>query len=243
MAYRCHRRMVSIRTPVPIISFTFDDAPVTAFEMGGHILVSYGGKATFFVSLGLLGTTTEVGTIASTDELLRAVDEGHELGCHTFDHLYTWQTTPEKFVESVIRNKQALGKILPGKHFRTFAYPIGVPRPSVKLQLEKHFDCCRGGGQTPNVGVADLNLLKAYFIDKRNNRDIDSIKKVIDHSVSSSGWLIFATHDVSETPSSFGCTPQFFTEVVKHAAQSGAELLPVVDALERLKLAEAARVE
>lgn len=230
--------MISIKTPVPIISFTFDDAPITAFEAGGNILGSYGAKATFFVSLGLLGATTEVGTIADIDDLLRAVSDGHELGCHTFDHLYTWQTTPKKFVESVVRNKQALTRILPGKHFRSFAYPIGEPRPSIKLQLEKHFVCCRGGGQSPNIRVADLNLLKAYFIDKRNNTDIGAVKKVIDHSVSSSGWLIFATHDVTETPSPFGCTPLFFAEVVKHAAQSGAALLPVVDAFERLQFPE-----
>jgi len=191
----------------------------------------------------LLGATTEVGTIASVDDLLRAGDEGHELGCHTFDHLYTWQTNPKKFIESIARNRQALDTILPGTRFRTFAYPIGVPRPSVKLQLEKHFLCCRGGGQAPNVGFADLNLLKAYFIDKRNNVDIDSIKKVIDHSVSSSGWLIFATHDVAEVPSPFGCTPNFFAEVVRHAAQSGAVLLPVIDAIERLQLVKTTRVE
>lgn len=243
VAYRCHRRMVSIEAPVPLISFTFDDAPVTAFCMGGNILRSCGAKATYFVSLGMLGATTEVGTIASVDDLLRAGDEGHELGCHTFDHLYTWQTNPKKFIESILRNRQALDTILPGTRFRTFAYPIGVPRPSVKAKLEKHFLCCRGGGQAPNVGVADLNLLKAYFIDKRNNVDIDSIKKVIDHSVSSSGWLIFATHDVTEKPSPYGCTPNFFAEVVRHAAQSGAVLLPVIDALERLQLAKETRVE
>lgn len=243
LASGLYRRIASIETTIPIISFTFDDAPRTAFDTGGDILRSYGAKATYYISLGLLGATTEVGTIASTDDLLGAVDEGHELGCHTFDHLYAWQTNPEKFVESIVRNKNALDTLLPGTHFRTFAYPIGVPRPSVKVKLEKHFLCCRGGGQAPNVGVADLNLLKAYFIDNKNNVDIDSIKKMIDHSVSSSGWLIFATHDVAEKPSPYGCKPHFFAEVVKHAAQSGAVLLPVIDALERLQLAKETRVE
>ena len=243
VAYRLNRRMVSIETQVPLISFTFDDAPITAFHTGGNILHSYGARATYFVSLGLLGATTEVGTIASIDDLLRAVNEGHELGCHTFDHLYTWQTNPKKFIESITRNKLVLESIIPGICFKTFAYPIGVPRPSGKSQLEKHFLCCRGGGQIPNVGFADLNLLKAYFIDKRNNVDIESIKKIIDHSISSSGWLIFATHDVTEKPSPYGCTPHFFTEVVKYAAQSGAVILPVIDALERLQLAKETRIE
>ena len=99
LAYRFHRRMVAIETSVPIISFTFDDAPRTAFTTGGDILRSHGARATFFVSLGLLGSQTEAGTIASPDDLLRAVKEGSELGCHTFDHLDTWQAPKEKFIE------------------------------------------------------------------------------------------------------------------------------------------------
>lgn len=239
LAYRLNSRMASIKTAVPIISFTFDDAPKTAFDEGGAILGSHGAKATFFVSLGLLGSRTEVGTIASREDLLRSSEEGNELGCHTFDHLYTWETTPDMFVESVMRNKEALDRILPGAKFRSFAYPIGVPKPSVKLKLEKHFLCCRGGGQTANTGVADLNLLKSFFIDKRNNEDIDAIKRIIDYNASRPGWLIFATHDVTETPSPYGCTPKFFLNVVEYAARSGALLLPVIDAFERLRLSGA----
>ena len=235
LAYRFHRRMVTIRTSVPIISFTFDDAPRTAFDKGGDILRSYGAKATFFISLGLLGSNTEVGTIASLEDLVRAVNEGNELGCHTFDHLNTWETTSDKFVESVVRNKQALDRVLPGATFRTFSYPIGSPKPSIKSRLEKYFVCCRGGGQAPNVGAADLNLLKAYFLDKKNNFDIGLIKKIIDYSTSCCGWLIFVTHDIIENPSPYGCTPKFFEEVVNHAARSGALLLPVEQAFEKLQ--------
>lgn len=238
-----HCRTVELKTTQPIISFSFDDAPRTAFANGGNILRTYGARATYFVSLGLLGLRTEVGTIALAEDLLLAAGEGNEIGCHTFDHLYTWQTTQERFVESVVRNKQALRKILPGTHFRTFAYPIGVPKPSVKLQLEKHFVCCRGGGQTSNIGSTDLNLLKAYFLDKRNNKDINLIKKIIDYNTSYIGWLIFATHDVTDDPSPYGCTPKFFSDVVDYAARSGSLLLPVVDAVERLQLAKAARPE
>src|SRR5215510_7801861 len=163
MANQFCRRMVAIKTSVPIISFTFDDAPRTAFETGGDILRAHGAKATFFVSLGLLGAATEVGTIASPDDLARAVQDGNELGCHTFDHLDAWHTPTERFMESVVENKQALDSMLPGAIFRTFAYPKSGATLSLKFYLEKHFICCRGGGRTANVGMADLNLLKACF--------------------------------------------------------------------------------
>jgi peptidoglycan/xylan/chitin deacetylase (PgdA/CDA1 family) len=228
--------MVVINTPVPIISFTFDDAPRTAFHIGGEILRSHGARGTFFVSLGLLGSQTEVGAIASADDLLRAVKEGNELGCHTFDHRDTWQTSAQRFIASIVKNKQALEKILPGSDFRTFAYPISEPKPSIKSQVEKHFICCRGGGQTFNSGKGDLNLLKAYFLDKRTKVDTNLVKKMIDHNISCRGWLIFATHDVTDNPSPYGCTPSFFREVVEYAALSGALLLPVGKACEVLQL-------
>ena len=50
------------------------------------------------------------------------------------------------------------------------------------------------------------------------------------------GWLILATHDVCDNPSPYGCTAQFFETVVQHAVQSGARVLPVVSALEALRL-------
>ena len=69
------RRTLSIKTPVPIVSFTFDDAPVTAFREGRAILKQFGARATYYVSLGLLDAETEVGKIASVGDLARAVDE------------------------------------------------------------------------------------------------------------------------------------------------------------------------
>ncbi len=233
-AERFSRRMVSIRSSVPIISFTFDDAPLTAFTSGGEILKLHGARATFFVSLGLLGHETEVGKIASRDELARALEDGNELGCHTFDHWDTWETSTEKFLDSVLRNRKSLQRILPRSDFRTFAYPISQPKPSVKSRLGKQFICCRGGGQSSNIGRADLNLLKAYFLDRRNKVDISTVRSLIDHNHSCRGWLIFATHDVAEAPSPFGCTVDFFSDVVEYAARSGSRLLPVGKACEDL---------
>lgn len=227
--------MVSIQTPVPIISFTFDDAPRTAFTAGGYILESFGARATFFVSLGLLGTTTEVGLIANLSDLSRAIMTGHELGCHTFDHFDTWEVPARQFVRSVLENGQVLSRILPGTNFKTFSYPKNEPNPSIKFYLEKHFACCRGGGQTSNVGKADLNLLKAFFLDRRNMANINEIKQLINYNTSYRGWLIFATHDIADNPSPYGCTPQFFDEVVKYAAHSGSLLLTVENALEQIQ--------
>lgn len=230
-----YRRMAAVKLTTPIISFSFDDAPQTAFNYGGDILKAHGARGTYFVSLGMLESTSPSGTIASQDDLRRAVEEGHELGCHTFDHKDPWKTKTEVFEQSVLKNRQALARILPNTVFSTFAYPLCGPNPATKSKIGKLFNCCRGGGQTFNVGMADFNLLKAFFLDIRNGDTIDTVRRLIDQNSESRGWLIFATHDVDDNPSLYGCTKEFFEEVVAYAATSGARLLPVGKACQEIQ--------
>jgi peptidoglycan/xylan/chitin deacetylase (PgdA/CDA1 family) len=229
------RRLVEIKSTVPFISFSFDDAPRTAFSNGGEILKAHGARATFFVSLGMLESDSPSGIIASQDDLHRAVEEGHELGCHTFDHKDPWKTKTEVFEQSMLKNRQVLARVLPNTVFSTFAYPLCNPSPANKRRVGKLFNCCRGGGQTFNAGMADFNLLKAFFLDIRNGDTIDAVRRLIDKNSEFRGWLIFATHDVDDNPSPYGCTKEFFEEVVAYAASSGARLLPVGKACQELQ--------
>ena len=62
------------------------------------------------------------------------------------------------------------------------------------------------------------------------------MKELIDRNQQTRGWLVLATHDVSAQPTPYGCVPEFFDEVVRYAAQSGARILPVGEALAQLRL-------
>jgi glycosyltransferase involved in cell wall biosynthesis len=137
------------------------------------------------------------------------------------------------FEKSIIENRISLNRLTPGAQFETFSYPISLPRPMTKAKIADYFQCCRAGGQTLNTGKADLNQLSAYFLEK-SRHNIQAIKDLIDHNKKVRGWLIFATHDISETPTPFGCTPDFFEQIVQYAIGSGASILPVVKALEVL---------
>ena len=139
LAARFRRRTLCVQTPVPLVSFSFDDAPQSAFDAAGDILDAYGARGTYFVCMGLLGRQTEVGRIATSDHLERAVRSGHELGCHTFDHLDAWHTRRRAFIASVDANRRALEGCLPGYSFKTFAYPKSGARLGVKAELEERF--------------------------------------------------------------------------------------------------------
>jgi hypothetical protein len=115
----------------------------------------------------------------------------------------------------------------------SFSYPINPPRIRTKREIAQYFVCSRGGGQTNNAGITDTNYLAAYFLEK-DKGNLTPAKEMIDLNRQSRGWLIFATHDVDPRPTPYGCTPEFFAEVVEYAVRSGARLLPVIDAFEVL---------
>lgn len=234
VARHLSRRTFTISGHTPIISFTFDDFPRSALSKGGAILRSKGFSGTYYVSLGLAGKQIETGAMFTVEDLQAAVEQGHELGCHTFNHCHAWDTDPRLFEKAIVENGRALHEIIPGASFKSLSFPIGLPRALTKRIVSKYFSCCRGGGQTFNIGEVDLNCLSAYFLEQSRDNP-DAVKRMIDQNFQAGGWLIFATHDVCESPTRWGCSPEFFEEVVQYSAKSGAQILPVVQAYEALQ--------
>ena len=228
------RRALDVHPARPLISFTFDDFPRTALLAGGEILRRHGVAGTYYVSLGLLGQPSPSGPLCTEQDLSDLLQQGHELGCHTFFHSHSWNTSRHDFHDSVVRNRLALQQILPGAAFESLSYPIGEPRPLTKRDTARYFRCCRAGGQTLNVGKTDLNQLSAFFLEQCGGR-LGPVQQLIDENREKQGWLIFATHDVAPGPSRYGCTPEFFESVVEAAVQSGAVVLPVAKALDLIR--------
>jgi peptidoglycan/xylan/chitin deacetylase (PgdA/CDA1 family) len=227
------RRPLVIQAGRPIVSFTFDDFPRSALFEGGAILRQFGVSGTYYASFGLMDRDAPTGRIFGRRDLRTLIDEGHELGCHTYAHCHSWDTSTKVFERSVEDNRRALAQLLPGVSFRTLAYPISAPRPGTKLRMASHFVACRGGGQTMNAGTTDLNQLAAFFLEK-TAPDLRPVRDLIDRNRDARGWLILATHDVTEKPTPFGCTPEFFEAVVSYAVRSGADVMTVGAALDAL---------
>ena len=220
-----------MQNTTPIISFTFDDFPASALKVGGKILRRHGVFGTYYVCLGLLNREEPVGRMCSSGDLEEVLTEGHELGCHTFAHSDPWETKPSAFRKSILDNQCALEEAFPGAVFKTMSYPISTtPRPVTKRWMGRHFACCRAGGQRMNLGTVDLNYVQSFFLEQ--SRDAPApIWELIERNRVEGGWLIFSTHDVTDRPTRFGCTPTFFEEVVRRAVGSGATVLPVARAV------------
>jgi peptidoglycan/xylan/chitin deacetylase (PgdA/CDA1 family) len=228
------RRPVVMRNRNAIISFTFDDFPRSALHTGGAILRRFNLAGTYYASLGLMGKEAPTGTMFLAEDLGQVLVQGHELGCHTFAHCDSWETNPSLFEASIIQNRHALSALVPGACFETLSYPITPPWPLTKRRVAAHFSCSRGSGQRFNAGSADVDNLFAYFLEQARGKLVE-VKSLIERNCRERGWLIFATHDVSDTPTPYGCTPDFFESVVESAVRSGTTIVPVIEGLNALR--------
>lgn len=229
-----NRRMVDLKPGTPIISFTFDDFPKTASDAGRSLLETHGARGTYYAALGLMDRReSPVGPIFSAQDLLSVHGAGHELGCHTFNHCNAWTTPADVFEEEIRRNGEAIRALVPGLEFKTHSYPIAYPSPSNKRVISRHFTAARGGGQSFNLGPTDLNNFKAFFLEQGRDRP-ELIDQLIDQNARAGGWLVFATHDVSDQPTRFGVTPDLFERVVDRSKKSSSLILPVGEALARM---------
>jgi hypothetical protein len=82
--------------------------------------------------------------------------------------------------------------------------------------------------------TAAAEYYSAYFLEKTAG-DLRPVKNMIDQNTRKGGWLVFATHDVQDRPTPYGCTPKFFEDVVCYSIASGAQVLTVASALDLLR--------
>ena len=224
------RRPCRMTNPGPLISFTFDDFPRSALHTAGAMLERHSLAGTYYTSLALMGQHIPTGEMFLREDLPALLARGHELACHTYAHCHSYDTPPAEFEQSILENQRAMARLEPAVKFVSMSYPISWTRPETKRRCARYFLGCRAGGQTYNAGTADLNYLKAFFLEQSRDNPA-AIKQTIDENQRAGGWLIFATHDVCPNPSRFGCTPDLFEEILRHSLASGARILPVSAAL------------
>jgi hypothetical protein len=115
----------------------------------------------------------------------------------------------------------------------SYAYPYGEASPRSKAALASRFASARGIAKGVNAGLVDLAELKAIPLEHRRWRP-DEIDAAMERAKANAGWLIFFTHDLSESPSPFGATPEMLTYVLDRLTAEGVEILPVKHAMARV---------
>jgi peptidoglycan/xylan/chitin deacetylase (PgdA/CDA1 family) len=215
-----------VNWPGGVVSFTFDDFPKSALSLGGAILEGHRIRGTYYTAAGVAGGDGELGPIFDADDAEAAHRRGHEIACHTFRHLDCGDSDTATLLADIDENATALSDLTGGYRPANFAFPFGSVSFSAKRVLSHRFQSCRGTDRGINAGTADFANLRANPVGTCG--DEAAVSHLIDEARACGGWLIFYTHDVAETPSPFGCTPERFETIVALAAARCA-VLPVRD--------------
>jgi peptidoglycan/xylan/chitin deacetylase (PgdA/CDA1 family) len=209
-----------------VMSVTFDDFPKSAWEVGGAVMARHGAKATYYASGGYCGRTVEGVRQYDMRDLEAAREAGHEIGCHTYDHVSSLRHSFRGFLASVERNRRHLETRLPGLSLRSFAYPYGHAALAHKLRLSRRFATCRGILPGLNGSGIETASLRAVPFERRQMHRHD-LRSMVGGAAERKLWLIVLTHDVSERPSDYGCTPAELDALLCSAKAAGLDILPV----------------
>lgn len=212
----------------PVISFSFDDFPKSAVEIGATKLEEAGFRGTYYASATFFGAHQDGHDYFNTSDLQRLEEAGHEIGCHTFDHANMMELSDSEIRSQIARNQTFFGELRGGDAFGSFAYPFGSVSPKAKKEAQKHFPICRGVWSGLNAGIIDMALLKTIGLD--HSLTDEHLHDWIARAVAENGWLTFTAHDIDDNHSAYGITPDHFASVVETVAKSGIKVLPIREA-------------
>jgi peptidoglycan/xylan/chitin deacetylase (PgdA/CDA1 family) len=216
----------------PIVSFTFDDAPASAHSRGATMLEKAGGRATYYLSTALLGRRTREWTLIDRDAVADLDQRGHEIGLHTHRHRAVNLLSKEELFREIEENRAALRDISPSIDARNFAYPFGFAAFPRKLQLARLTSSSRSVRRGVNVGSIDAHYLKCVELTDSRLSPAE-LERFLDAVVAKNGWLIFVSHDVSPSPSPYGCSLSLLQRALDGVIARGVKIVTVADALRK----------
>lgn len=211
----------------PTVTFTFDDVPASALA-GGAALRSRGARGTYYLCAGLFDQVGHMGRFANAEETLSLIADGHEIGCHTRDHVDCHRSGNVELVEQSQSNVVALQAL--GASARHFAFPYGEVSPRVKQVLASRYGSLRGVAAGLVHQGSDLNQLPSVGLQGPDGEAF--ARHWIDRAVHERAWVILFTHDVREQPSPWGCTPDAVARLADHALQSGCRISTLAEVLD-----------
>lgn len=223
LAALAHRRPARLNLRRPTLSLTFDDVPASAATDGARVLETAGVRGTWYLCAGLFGREGHMGRFAAAAEVADLAAAGHELACHTYDHVDCHRTKDAALRADTARNVAALRAL--GGTADHFAFPYGELSARTKATLAPGY----GSLRTVRAGLvnegSDLNQLPAVGIEGPEGEAV--ARDWIDRAVAADAWVILYTHDVRDAPSPWGCTPGALARLIAHAQGAGCDIRTV----------------
>lgn len=233
MARHYRSKSFKMKNRAPLVSFTFDICPDSAYTNGASILEDHGIHGTFYISSGICDTKDTYWHVITPEQVRALHDHGHEIGCHTFSHVNVETLSASGINEECRLNHNLLRRLCGDIQLTNFCYPFGSVSLPRKLQLQKKFDSCRGIDEGVNVGKVDLGLLKVVELSNRTLTP-EKLQTVLRETCDRNGWLIFYSLDIADPPTFMGCSPAFLRSTIETVQSMGVACTTIHDGLRQI---------
>lgn len=231
-----HRRAAARRPERPMITFAFDDAPASAVRRGAPILEARGVRGVYYVCAGLAGEHGHMGQYTTRDDMLRAVEAGHEIGCHTYSHLDCGQAPGAIMADDLELNAAILSDWGVADHLHTFAYPYGDVGFAAKIEAARRFTLSRGLHHGLIEPGSDLNQAPAVGVEGEAGESV--ARAWLGRAAERSAWLILYTHGVEDQASPFGAAADTLARLVDEALERGFDVVGAAEGVARVSPTE-----
>ncbi|CAN5222193.1 oligosaccharide deacetylase HfsH [soil metagenome] len=229
-----HRRAAGRVPERPMLSFSFDDAPASAFGEGGAILSAKEMRATYFVCAGLDGLSGPMVEYGTRADISSAHAAGHEIADHTFSHMDLGEASAQAVNADLDRNARALSDWgLPAP--ATFAYPFGDVGFASKRVAGARFQLARGLHHGIVKAGADLAQAPAVGVEGDGGEAL--AHDWLEQLSQGGGWLILFSHAVTDLPSPFGMSKTALAGLADAATERGFEVVTVAQGAARVRAA------
>ncbi len=219
-----------LRARRAIATITFDDFPKSAWTVGGAILARYGVHGTYYAAGSLAEQNLKNIDYYDENDLRAVAAAGHEIGAHSFAHVRTTAMSNAELADDTRRNAEFLRPFLNGAALESYAYPYGAVSPRTKRFHAPGFSNLRGVHPGLNLDPLDLSQLNTIGIETGTWNE-SAVARAIETAREKHAWIVFHTHDVSDGPSPYGCTPAMLERVLKGLKDGGIEVVPMREAL------------
>ena len=219
------------------VSLCFDDFPQSAAQIAAPMIERRDWRATWYVAGGFMDKTEpEYGKMFTSEDLNALRRKGHDFGCHTFDHI-DCSTANADELQAQVRKSASFLAANGISDVSSFAFPFGAVDLAAKRAMSQTGLALRGVKPGTNRRSIDLNMLKACGLQDNEGGTARALEelKTLQHQ---DGWLIIFTHDVRETPSPWGVTPQDYEHLLDAIACSGAEIVTAGNMMNRLNASD-----
>ncbi|MEM6535823.1 MAG: polysaccharide deacetylase family protein [Pseudomonadota bacterium] len=218
----------------PMISFTFDDFPISAAENGAAVVEAFNAKATFYACTGLSGLKTPLGEMFTDRTLETLSARGHQIAAHSHAHIDCSIANIRTIQADLTRNLLALRDYVDPAYPCHFAWPFGETQTDTKQELKSLMATARGILPGINRKGSDRVQLRSYAI-MRDEWTVERAEKAIEKAALSGGWVILHTHDVQDQPSDIGTRPSTLRYLAKLARNSGLDIVSIEEAHDNLR--------